>query len=269
MITAILSRKGGVGKTTTSVNLAAALAGQGFKVLLMDLDSQASTSLSLGVQRWSLAPSSADVLLNSYPITEAIRATRVTGLYLITASTDLTSLDRELGRLPRRESVLQEELEEVADSFDFVLIDCPAFPSLAPVNALMASDCYIVPAVPHYLATEGVRNVCASADRLCQRLGSPTRLLGVVLTMVDYRTRACRDNVRQIRDEFGERVFAVEIRTNIRLAEAPAQGQTIFEFDPSSPGAEAHRLLAEEFILRAGLMGGFAMPTRSTASVSR
>lgn len=268
MITAILSRKGGVGKTTTAVSLAAALAGQGYKVMLVDLDSQASTSLSLGVSRWSLAPSSADVLLNSYPIGDAIRATRVMGLYLITASTDLTSLDRELGPLPRRESLLKEELSTVADSFDFVLIDCPAFPSLAPVNALMASDCYIVPAVPHYLAIEGVRNVCASADRLCQRLGSPTRLLGIALTMVDYRTRASRDNVRQIRQEFEDQVFAIEIRTNIRLAEAPAHGQTIFEFDSASPGAEAYRLLAEEFVLRAGLMGGVTLPTNRTASAT-
>jgi chromosome partitioning protein len=269
VITAILSRKGGVGKTTTSVNLAAALASQGSKVLLLDLDSQASTSLSLGVSRWALAPSSADVLLNSYPIADAIRATRVRGLYLVTASTDLASLDRELGPLPRRESLLKEQLSKVADDFDFVLIDCPAFPSLAPVNALVASDCYIVPATPQYLAIEGVRNVCDSADRLCQRLGSPTRLLGVVLTMVDYRTRASRENVQQLRQEFGQQVFAIEIRTNVRLAEAPAHGQTILEFDPASPGARAYRLLAEEFVLRAGLMRGSVMPDERMALATR
>ena len=250
MITAVLNRKGGVGKTTTAVNLAAAVAAQGYRVLLIDLDSQASTSLSLGVPRWALAPSMADVLLNSTPANDVVRATRVMGLHLMTASTDLSSMDRELSPLPNREGRLQTALRPIRDRYDHILIDCPSVSSLAPLNALVAADYYIVPVVPHYLAIEGVRNLCASADRLLARLGVPTKLLGIVLTMVDYRAKTTRQNVARMREEFDSSVFAVEIRINIRLAEAPAVGQTIFEFDDSSTGADAYRLLAEEFLMR-------------------
>lgn len=250
MITAVLNRKGGVGKTTTAVSLGAAVAAQGYRVLLIDLDSQASTSLSLGVPRWALAPSSADVLLNSTPAVDVVRATRVMGLHLMTASTDLSSVDRELSPLPNREGRLLSALRPIRDRYDHILIDCPSVSSLAPLNALVAADYYIVPVVPHYLAIEGVHNLCSSADRLLARLGVPTRLLGIVLTMVDYRTKTTRQNVARLREEFGNSVFAVEIRINIRLAEAPAVGQTIFEFDDSSTGADAYRLLAEEFLMR-------------------
>ncbi len=251
MITAVLNRKGGVGKTTTAVNLGAAMAAQGHNVLLIDLDSQASSSLSLGVPRWALAPSSADVLLNSTPAVDVVRATRVMGLHLMTASTDLSSVDRELSPLPNREARLHSALRPIRDRYDHILIDCPSVSSLAPLNALVAADYYIVPVVPHYLAIEGVRNLCNSADRLLARLGVPTKLLGIVLTMVDYRNKTTRENVARMREEFSNSVFAVEIRINIRLAEAPAAGQTIFEFDDSSTGADAYRLLAEEFLMRA------------------
>lgn len=250
MITAVLNRKGGVGKTTTAVSLAAAVAAQGHHVLLIDLDSQASTSLSLGVPRWALAPSSADVLLHSTPAVDVVRATRVMGLHLMTASTDLSSMDRELSPLPNREGRLLTALRPIRDRYDHIFIDCPSVSSLAPLNALVAADNYIIPVVPHYLAIEGVQNLCSSAERLVARLGIPTKLLGIVLTMVDYRTKTTRQNVARMREEFGNSVFAVEIRINIRLAEAPAAGQTIFEFDDSSTGADAYRRLAEEFLMR-------------------
>lgn len=239
-----------MGKTTTSVSLGAALAESGRRVLVIDLDSQASTSLSLGVPRACLAPSSADVVLQGLPLASALRATRVAGLDLVTASADLASADQELSLLPDRELRLLHSIDGALDGYDDVLIDCPASLSVLALNALAASDAFIVPVVPQFLALEGVQNLLAAADRMWEKWGRRSRLLGLLLTMVDYRTRSNRENVDRIRGEFGARVFAVEIRINIRLAEAPGFGQTIFEHDPSSTGAKAYRLLAEEYLMR-------------------
>lgn len=251
MITALVSKKGGVGKTTTTVNLAAALAGIGKKVLLIDLDAQSSASLSLGVPRALMRPSSADVLLNGRPVEETIRRTRTRRLDLVTASADLGALDQTMGTSPERERLLEKALVGLDSSYDFVLLDCPSSLSLVPINALVASDNFIVPVVPHFLASEGVANLLSTAERLYERHGRRTELLGIVLTMVDYRTRLNRTNVDQLREQYRSKVFAIEIRTNIRLAEAPAAGQTIFEYDPLASGAKAYRLLAAELLIRA------------------
>ncbi len=250
MITAVVSKKGGVGKTTTAVSLAAALAGIGRRVLLVDLDSQASASLSLGVPRSELGPSSADALLGSMPFGRVVRRTRIAGLDLVTASADLSSAEKFLVAQPRAETRLRTALHSISNFYDFVLIDCPSSLSLLPLNALVAADNFIIPVVPHFLAIEGLRNVLSLTARLYERFGTRTALLGIVLTMVDYRTRTNRDNVESIRREFGAMVFAIEIRTNIRLAEAPASGRTIFEFDGESTGAKAYRLLAAETLIR-------------------
>lgn len=254
MITALVSRKGGVGKTTTAVNLGAALADMGKRVLLVDLDPQASASMALGVPREQLFPSSADVLLGGMATWEAVRPTSTAGLYLITASADLQRAESELGVFSKKEGRLRAALAPLVERYDHILLDCASSLSLLPVSALVASQAFIVPACPQFLSVAGVTNLISTADRVAWTAGNRTLPLGILLTMVDYRTSLSRRTVDRIRAEHGPLVFAIEIRINTRLAEAPEAGQTIFEYDSGATGAEAYRLLADEFLLRAGVI---------------
>lgn len=268
MITAMISKKGGVGKTTTTVNLAGALARTGQRVLLVDLDSQASASRSLGVPRSKLAPSIADVLFWGTPTREAVRSTEVENLDLITASADLVSADIDLGQSRQRETRLRSALDPLRDSYDAILLDCSPSLSLLPINALTAADAFIAPVVPHFLAIEGVESLLKAAQRVRAYFNRDLECLGILMTMVDYRTNETRANVERIRQQYGRMVFGVEIRINTRLAEAPGRGKTIFDYDPEATGAAAHSLLAVEYALRSRALRRLADGDESIADTA-
>jgi chromosome partitioning protein len=252
MIVAVISRKGGVGKTTSVVSLAGALARLGKRVLVVDLDSQASASLSLGVARADLAPSIHDVLFRSVPAARAIRTTLTEKVDLITASADLMHADVELAPVRNRETKLREALAPVVTSYDWILLDCPpSFNTLAQC-ALIASDHFIVPAVPHFLAFDGIQPLIEASARLAGRFGRSSGFLGVLLTMVDNRTKSARTQATMLRESLGDKVFDCEIPVNVRLAEAPESGQTIFHWFPQAAGAHAYRLAAVELLHRTG-----------------
>lgn len=253
MLTAMISKKGGVGKTTTSVNLAAALAKLGHRVLLIDLDSNAGASLSVGLKKEQLTTGVADVMLRGLPARQAIRATATPNLWVMPASVDLRSAEIELDRSAAKERVLERKLEGLRHDFDHILLDCPPAMGILTQNAIVAADSFMIPAMPQFLALEGLDLLVGTAERLLVRVGKKPRFLGFVLTAADYRLRVTQEVVDRLRVRFGPQIFAVEVRINSSLAEAPAYGQTIFQYRPQSVGARCHLLLAEEFQMRSGI----------------
>lgn len=250
MIIACIQSKGGVGKTTSAVNLGHALATQKQKVLLIDLDSQGSASLSLGIPRNKIAPSVADVLLEALPIEEAIRETSVKDLHLVTGSMALANFDVTIANQDRRTERLKDGIKSILPKFDTIILDCPPTMSLLPVNALVACDHYLVPVMPHYLALEGLVNLLDAIERIKAGIGATGSLLGILLTMVDQRAKITTEISNIIRQQFQSAVFKTEIKVNIKLAEAPSFGKTIFQYDWNSTGSEAYQSLAKEVIQR-------------------
>ncbi|MEM1246463.1 MAG: ParA family protein [Acidobacteriota bacterium] len=261
MFQAVVSKKGGVGKTTTAVNLAGALAEQGLRTLLVDLDPQASASRSLGVPRAQLGPSAAD-LLGRAQFEDVVRRTTLPKLDLVTSSVDLMRAEEDLKGYQRPYERLRDKLAAARELYDHVLFDCAPGLGALPTSALLASDAFLLPATPHFLAIEGLQNFVQAVERLGFRHGHRVPCAGVVLTQVDYRTKATRSNVALVREQLGELVCAVEVRIATKLAEAPASGQTIGGYAPHSPAHLSFDNLADELLLRLG------RAERSTASAA-
>jgi chromosome partitioning protein len=248
---AVVNNKGGVGKTTTAVSLAAALAHSGRPVLLVDLDSQASASLSLGVARANLTPSAADVVLHNKPIRQALRHTSMPNLDLLTGSRALADTDLVLSTVKRREYCLKAALDPIRSVYAWMILDCPPSLSVVTVNALVAANAFLVPVTPQYLALEGLVGLLEAIERIRRSTRAGAYLMGVVLNMVDLRTKASGEIIDLIRTHYKTLVFNTEIRTTARLLEAPSFGKTIFQYAPRSAAAEAYKRLTGEVLARA------------------
>jgi len=261
MIIAVINCKGGTGKTTTSVNLSASLALQGFKVLLVDLDSQANASLSLGIPYSELSPSTVEALFDEMPIESAIRNTNIFGLDLITGESELANSDLILADVQGREKCLAQALSPVKENYDFIICDCPPAMSLLSVNALIAADGYIVPVFPEYLAMEGLITLLSTVKRMKREMALNVELLGILFTMVNLDRLSIRRRelkiqlkiIKLVREHYGEDVFKTFMIRDVRLSETASYGQTIFEFAPHSKVSLLHRRLANEVLDRCGI----------------
>jgi chromosome partitioning protein len=255
-IVAVANQKGGVGKTTTAVNLAAWFAESGVDVLLLDLDPQGNLTSSLGVDRGALKYSTYELLVGEVSVPEATLPEVRPGLDLIAARRELAGAEVELAPLDQKEFHLRRALQGQLGAYDVVLIDCPPSLGLLTINALSAADEVIIPIQCEYLALEGLMQLINSMDLIKRRINPALDVLGVVMTMYDARTRLSADVVENVRRHFPRHIFEAIIPRSVRLAEAPSYGQTIVEYAPNSSGAEAYRALANEVAGRLELERG-------------
>jgi chromosome partitioning protein len=245
-IIAIANQKGGVGKTTTTVNLGASLAELDYRVLVVDLDPQGNATTGLGINPRTLEYTMYDVLLNDVSLDECVEPTEVKGLFVAPASLDLAGAEIELVPAFSRESKLKRALDEVIEDYDYVLIDCPPSLGLLTVNALVAASEVLVPIQCEYYALEGLGQLTRNVDLVQRNLNAQLEISAIVLVMYDSRTRLGEQVASEVRAHFGPTVCRNVIPRNIRLSEAPSFGKPITTFDPSSRGAVAYRELARE-----------------------
>lgn len=244
-VIAIANQKGGVGKTTTAINLCASLAYRGQSVLLVDCDPQGNATTGMGVDR-SRVRSIYDVLLRDTPAREAVTRTRFGDI--IGASPDLAGANIELVDLPGREYVLMHKLRSLRGSYDYILIDCPPSLELLTLNALTAADSVLVPVQSEFYALEGLSDLTSTIRRINRQMNPALRLEGLVLTMYDGRTKLALDVEAALREHFPGLVYETTIPRNVRLSEAPSHGMPCLAYDSSSKGARAYLHLANEFL---------------------
>ena len=255
-IISLVNQKGGVGKTTTSINLSASLAVLNKKVLLIDLDPQGNTTTGVGINKADIETSIYDVLTDKCQISDAIIRTKYKGLYVLPATINLAGLDIELIEKGQTDpgftkgSQLKKHLDEIKDKFDYIIIDCPPSLSMLTVNAMTAADTVLVPIQCEYYALEGLTQLIHTINLVKKKLNPQLELEGVVFTMYDSRTNLSLQVVENVKDNLKQNIYKTIIPRNIRLAEAPSHGLPINLYDPKSTGAESYRLLAEEVMGR-------------------
>jgi chromosome partitioning protein len=250
-IICIANQKGGVGKTTTSINLSSALASLGKRVLIVDMDPQGNASSGLGLKRYNSQDSNVyHVLIGEKTAAETIQATSEPNLSVIPATPDLVGAEIELVDIPQREYRLKSAIATIHDQFDYVIIDCPPSLGLLTLNALSAADSFLVPLQCEYFALEGLSQLLNTAGLIKKTLNQNLHIEGIVLTMFDTRNNLSHQVVTEIKTHFGEKVFSAIIPRNVRLSEAPSHGQSIFNYDAKSIGALKYLELARELVQR-------------------
>ncbi len=249
-IYAVVNQKGGVGKTTTAINVAANLPDLGLSVLIVDMDPQGNTTSGLGIARQTLTQSVYDVLIDAVDINPVVLHTRVPGLDILPSHRALAGAEIELINLPRRERRLRYALEALARSYDYIIIDCP--PSLGPltVNCLVAAEFMLIPVQCEYFALEGLGALTHTSQLIQRELNPHLKLGGIVLTLFDPRTILAAQVAEQIRNQYPEKTFKTVIPRNVRLSEAPSHGMPISQYDPTSRGGVAYHELTKELIAR-------------------
>jgi chromosome partitioning protein len=261
-IIALVNQKGGVGKSTTAVNLGAALAVQGERVLVVDADPQGNTTTGFGVDKARLHRDIYDVLLQETAIDDAIVSTELERLMLLPATINLAGAEIELVSALSRETRMRQAIAPIASRYDFVLIDCPPSLGLLTINALTAAGECIIPVQAEYYALEGLSQLTAVVRRVREALNPPLHVSGVLVTMFDGRTRLAMEVIDELEKFFPEQMFKTQIPRNIRLSEAPSFGKPVILFDVKSRGAQAYLALAREMLATAGA------PTRAVGSGS-
>ncbi len=252
-VISIANQKGGVGKTTTAVNLAACVADAGCRVLLVDMDPQGNTTSGLGIEREDLGESVYEALVGDVPVQEAVVETDVEGLDIVPSTRDLAGVEIELVQHPKREYRLRKAIRDSEVDYDFVLVDCPPSLGLLTLNALAASNTVLVPIQTEYYALEGVGLLSQTIELVQEYLNPELTYEGIVLTMYDARTNLSEQVADETEDFFGDLVFETMIPRNVRLSEAPSYGEPIIEYSSSSRGAKSYREFAREFLARNGV----------------